>query len=161
MVEGARCWADEAKKPRFSSAAVQIAYMLAWCVKFLSILHIWSAQWRGADLFEVSTRVKGAVTWQSPATRRGSNVAVPNLPPDVLTDGPRARQYTPARPTSRRGRLGTATLQPPPASSYTHFRKRFSKIQVYRTYHTQKNSWVCIPHTRLVCGKRNAVVLIL
>ena len=46
------------------------------------------------------------------ATRRGSNEAVRNLPPDVLADGPRARQYTPARPTSRRGRLGTATLLP-------------------------------------------------
>jgi len=40
MVEGARCWADEAEKPRFSSAAVQITYMLAWCAKFLAILHI-------------------------------------------------------------------------------------------------------------------------
>jgi len=51
----------------------------------------------------------------------GCNVAVPSLPPDVLADGPRASQYLPAQPTSRRGRLGTATLQPPPASSYTHF----------------------------------------
>jgi len=58
MVEGARCWADEAEKPRFSSAAVQITYVLAWYVKFLAILHISSAQWRGADFFEVSTRVK-------------------------------------------------------------------------------------------------------
>ena len=54
-------------------------------------------------------------------TRRGSNMAVPNLPPDVLADRPRVHQYTPARPTSRRGRLGTATLQPPPASSHDHF----------------------------------------
>ena len=44
-----------------------------------------------------------------------------HLPPDVLTDGPRASQYTPPQPTSRRERLGTATLQPPPASSHTHF----------------------------------------
>jgi len=51
----------------------------------------------------------------------GCNLAVPNLPPDVLTDGPRASQYTPAQPTSRRGRLGTATIQPPPALSHTHF----------------------------------------
>jgi len=42
-------------------------------------------------------------------------------PPDVLADGPRASQYTPPQPTSRRGRLGTATLQPPPASSHTDF----------------------------------------
>ena len=40
MVEGTRCWADEAEKPRFGSAAVQITYMLAWHVKFLAILHI-------------------------------------------------------------------------------------------------------------------------
>jgi len=40
MMEGARCWADEAEKPRFGSAAVQITYMLAWCAKFLAILHI-------------------------------------------------------------------------------------------------------------------------
>jgi len=40
MVEGARCSADETEKPGFSSAAVQIAYMLAWCVKFLAVLHI-------------------------------------------------------------------------------------------------------------------------
>jgi len=51
-------------------------------------------------------------------------VAVPNLPPDVLAHGPRASQYTPARPRSRRGRLGTATLQPPPASSHTHSRTK-------------------------------------
>jgi len=40
MVEGARCWDDEAEKPRCSSAAVQITYMLFWCVKFLAILYI-------------------------------------------------------------------------------------------------------------------------
>ena len=40
LVKGARCWADEAEKPRFSSAAVQITYMLVWCAKFLTILHI-------------------------------------------------------------------------------------------------------------------------
>jgi len=40
MVEGARCWADEAEKTGFSSAPVQITFMLAWCVKFLAILHI-------------------------------------------------------------------------------------------------------------------------
>jgi len=40
MVDGARCWADEAEKPTFSSAAVQITYMLAWCAIFLAILHI-------------------------------------------------------------------------------------------------------------------------
>ena len=41
MVVGARCWADEAeKKPRFSSAVVQIMHILAWCAKFLAILHI-------------------------------------------------------------------------------------------------------------------------
>jgi len=34
------------------------------------------------------------------ATRRGRNVSVPNLSPDVFADGPRASQYTPARPTS-------------------------------------------------------------
>ena len=39
MVEGARCWADEAEKSRFSSAVVQITFMLAWCAKFLAILH--------------------------------------------------------------------------------------------------------------------------
>ena len=33
----------------------------------------------------------------------GCNVAVPNLPPDVLADGPRASQYTPAQPTSPSG----------------------------------------------------------
>jgi len=40
MVEGARCWADEAEKSKFSSTAVQITYMLAWCAKILAILHI-------------------------------------------------------------------------------------------------------------------------
>jgi len=40
MVEGARCWADEAEKPRFSSTAVQITYTLALCAKFLATLHI-------------------------------------------------------------------------------------------------------------------------
>jgi len=40
MVDGARCWTDEAEKPRFSSAAVQITNMLTWYVKFLAILHI-------------------------------------------------------------------------------------------------------------------------
>ena len=40
MVEGAGCWADEAEKPRFSSAVVQIMHILAWCAKFLAILHI-------------------------------------------------------------------------------------------------------------------------
>jgi len=40
ILEGARCWADEAEKPRISSAAVQITYMLACYVKFLAILHI-------------------------------------------------------------------------------------------------------------------------
>jgi len=35
MVKGARCWPDEAEKPRFSSAAVQITYILAWSAKFL------------------------------------------------------------------------------------------------------------------------------
>ena len=39
LVKGARCWADEAEKPRFSSAAIQITYMLAWFVKFLPTLH--------------------------------------------------------------------------------------------------------------------------
>ena len=58
MVEGARCWADEAEKARFSSAANQITYMLSWYAKFLAILHISSAHWRGGDLFEVCTRVK-------------------------------------------------------------------------------------------------------
>ena len=40
MVAGARCWADEAKKPRFRSAVVQITYILAWRAKFLAILYI-------------------------------------------------------------------------------------------------------------------------
>ena len=58
MVEGARCWADEAQKTGFSSAEVQITYMLAWYAKFLAILHICSAQCEGTDLFDVCTRVK-------------------------------------------------------------------------------------------------------
>ena len=74
-------------------------------------------------------------------------MSVPGLPPDGLIDGLRARQYTPAQPTFRRGRWGRryghsrasstpsaiATLQPPPASSHTHFSERFSKIQEYHT----------------------------
>jgi len=44
---------DEAEKPRFSNTTVRIVYMLAWYLKFLAILHIWSAQWRGVDLFEL------------------------------------------------------------------------------------------------------------
>jgi len=40
MVEGARCWADETEKPRFSSAVVQITYMMAWFAKLLAILHM-------------------------------------------------------------------------------------------------------------------------
>ena len=39
-----------------------------------------------------------------------------------------ARQYTPDQLTSRGGDMGTATLQPPPASSHSHFSERFSKI---------------------------------
>ena len=39
-MEGVRWWADEAEKPRFSSAAFQITYILAWYVIFLAILHI-------------------------------------------------------------------------------------------------------------------------
>jgi len=40
----------------------------------------------------------------------GCNVALPNSPKNVLADGPRARQYTLAQPTSHRGGLGCATL---------------------------------------------------
>jgi len=39
MVEGARCWADEAEKPRFNSAVVKITYILVWYVKFLGTPH--------------------------------------------------------------------------------------------------------------------------
>jgi len=64
----------------------------------------------------------------------------------------------PAQSTSRRGRLGIATLQPPPALSHTHFSEWFSKIQ---EYHKTKKSWVCgIPHTLWVCEKRNARILV-
>jgi len=77
--------------------------------------------------YNCPTHTKVSVWDNTPSA--GSNVAVPNLPPDVLADGPRARQYTPAQPTSHLGRLGTATLQPPPASSHIHFSEWFSKIQ--------------------------------
>jgi len=36
----------------------------------------------------------------------GCHVAVPTSPQNVLADGPRAHQYTPAQPTSRRGGMG-------------------------------------------------------
>ena len=52
MVEGAGCWTDETEKPGFSNAQLFVAYMLVWCEKFLAVLHISSAQWRGVDPLE-------------------------------------------------------------------------------------------------------------
>ena len=60
MVGGAGCWTDETEKPGFSTAQLFVAYTLAWCEKFLAVLHISSAQWRGADpLEQLTTRVGG------------------------------------------------------------------------------------------------------
>jgi len=94
----------------------------------------------------------------------GCNVAVPNLPRrEVGRAGVYWLALSPSARTSG-GRLGTAMLQPPPASSHTptisrNFSERFSKIQVY---HTQTFSWVWgMPHTPWVCGKRKALVWIL
>ena len=45
--------------------------------------------------FQVNCRTHSKVSvWDNTpsVTRRGSNMAVPNLPPDVLADGPRASQ---------------------------------------------------------------------
>jgi len=93
-----------------------------------------------SKLSQCPTHSKVSVWDNTPlATRRGSNVAVLNLPPDVLADGPRARQYTPARPTSRRGSLGTATLQPLPASSHTHFRVVPSRN--WKTWNPEPWTW--------------------
>ena len=58
----------------------------------------------------------------------GCNVAQPNSPQNVLADRPRVRQYTLAQPTSRRGGLGCATLQPTPEPSHKHFSERFRKF---------------------------------
>jgi len=55
----------------------------------------------------------------------GCNVAQPNSPQNVLADGPRARHYTLAQPTSRTGGLGYATLQPTPEPSHKHASERF------------------------------------
>ena len=77
----------------------------------------------------------------------GCKVAFPNLPQNVFADGPRARQNTPAQPISRRGRLGSATLQPPPASSCSHFRERFLKN---KEYYTQKQSEHVVYNTVLL-----------
>jgi len=88
------------------------------------VLHHCSVSARPFKTFQLycPTHSKVSVWDNTPsATKRGSNVEFPNLPPDVLADGPRASKYTPDRPTSHRGRLGTVTLQPPPASSHTHF----------------------------------------
>jgi len=90
----------------------------------------------------------------------GCNVAVLNLPQRVaVPDLPRrevgrAGVYWLALGPSARtsgGRLGTATLQPPPASSHDHcsdFSERFSKIQVY---HTQNFRECVVSHTLLEC----------
>ena len=60
MVAGAGCWTSETEKPGFSNAQLFFAYMLAWCENFLAVLHISSAQWRGADpLEQLTTRVGG------------------------------------------------------------------------------------------------------
>ena len=63
--------------------------------------------------------------------------------PRVSSSGPRASQYTQTRPTSRWGRLGTATLQPTPASSHTHFSEservsRWSSGGIFQQNETQQ-----------------------
>jgi len=60
MVEGAGCWTDEAEQLGVSNAHLFTAYMLAWCEKFLAVVHISSAGTlsRGADpLGRLTTRV--------------------------------------------------------------------------------------------------------
>jgi len=52
MVEGAGCWTDETEKPGVRNAQLFVAYMLVWCEFFWTVLHISSAQWRGADPLE-------------------------------------------------------------------------------------------------------------
>jgi len=56
MVEGAGCWTDETENPGFSNAQFFFAYMLAWCEKFLAVLHISSAP---DSLEQLTTRVGG------------------------------------------------------------------------------------------------------
>ena len=92
------------------------------------------------------------------ATRRDCNVAVPNPPPDVLVDRPRAHQYTPTQPTSCRGGLGTATLQPPPASSTPISASDFRKFK--STTHKKFRECV-VSHTLVLRGKRYARVKVL
>ena len=75
----------------------------------------------------------------------GCNVAVPNLPPDALADGPRASQYTPAQP----GEIGdyhvtgAARIVPHPflGISVSDFRKfkctTHKNFREYVVYHTR------------------------
>jgi len=119
---GWRCW-------QFPSVHCTTATSLWWFKTFPTVPY--TQKWVcGTTCFQWQ---EGSVLWQSP------------IPPDVLADRFRARQYTPAQPTSCLEGLGTATLWLLSVLSPTHFSEQFLKIQ---EYHTKKNSWVCgIPHT--------------
>jgi len=88
------------------------------------------------------------------------NKESPTSPQNVLEDElfhfhTSGHASTPVQPTSRRGIVGLATLQPSSSSSHSHFSERFKKNQ---EYYTPKWPWVYgIPHTTFGYGKRKAL----
>ena len=77
------------------------------------------------------------------------NVAVPNFPPDVLSDGPRASQYTLARPIGEIGYchvIAAARIVPLPFLGIS-----VSDLRKFKCTTHKKNRECVVSHTLLEC----------